>query len=468
MSETFGDTDRISCSHAALLLEKQFAEEPLSNRAEEGLRAHLAECRKCQRTVNWMSTLPIHADAHADKRFNTGLRSAYQTSMNKRAYLQHKEYRKRIAMAIVAAAVLIAAVFGQDWLASLSSPRGDAAMAPVDCLPVPPEETVPGVIMTYCEDAAPDARIENDGDVRVRLEGGTVGMLIDPNRPHKRRVAVETPQGEVRVKGTMFTVRVDAQRSQVEVFRGVVEFVPTASTEDALSVKAGQGADLGHRTVFALSSPKTAPIRQVLYEKERHRSTEQPPSPEEGRTFSKSPKTVAALDSSEPTELTSRSAPADQTTSVTLSSDARPGSAAPPKREVPTIDSLIHEAQSCLIARDWMCASSRYQGILKHYPKRPESTAALISLARIELRHLGMPKKALDHYRTYQKRAPGGPMAEEALFGIAATYRQLGKKDLEQATLRRFIEQFPSSSQIKRAHARLRQLGREKPRGVPE
>ena len=100
-----------------------------------------------------------------------------------------------------------------------------------------------------------------------------------------------------------------------------------------------------------------------------------------------------------------------------------------------------------------------YQDILKRYPGRPESTAVLISLAKIELRHLNLPKRALDHYTTYQRRAPGGPMAEEALFGIAETYRRLGDRNLEGETLRLFVERYPKSSQLKRARARLRQLG---------
>jgi TolA-binding protein len=259
----------------------------------------------------------------------------------------------------------------------------------------------------------------------------------------------------------VFTVHVDTRRSQVEVYRGVVEFVPTTPTDDALSVTAGQGADLRHQRVFALSSPKTASIRAALEDNAHHRSRAMAPAAEDGLSVSESREPKVALDNPTPTDVPGNHASAGRTRSTTLNTDARPETAAasPSKHNVPTIDSLIKEAQSCLIARDWMCASSRYQGILKHYPKRPESTAALISLARIELRHLGMPKKALDHYRTYQKRAPNGPMAEEALFGIAETYRRLGRKDLEQATLRRFIQRFPDSSQINRAHTRLRQLG---------
>ncbi len=454
MRDTMGDAG-LSCLAAEALLEKQFAEEPLLDRENLAVQAHLAECPECRRVVDWMSALPTQAEAHAERRFHSGLDAAYQTSMKKRAQLQNRDYFKKLAMASAVAAILVVVMFVRPWPFD-GARRDAAAVVAVECRPVPPEEMVSGVVITYCDDESPDVFITNDGDVRVGVQGGTVGMLIDPNRPRKRKVSVVTPQGEVRVKGTMFTVKVDKRSSQVEVFRGVVEFVPTATAGETLLVKAGQGADLRRQRVFAISAPRTASIRQVLYTENRQRLSE-PASPVGELAESTSGETAIALDESDPAAAARRS-PSERPFAPPVSS-ARPG-ATPSKRGVPSIDRLIHEAQACLIARDWRCASSRYRGILKHYPKRPESTAALISLARIELRHLGKPREALDHYRTYQKRAPDGPMAEEALFGIATTYRRLGEKALERATLRRFIERFPGSSQIKRAHRRLNQLDR--------
>lgn len=448
MNETFGDTGRISCAEAASLLENQFAEDPLSNQAAQRLQAHLATCRNCRRLVDWMSVLPIHANAHADRRFHAGLHTAYKEFVNNRASAKHRYHQPKIAMAIVAAALLVAVMFSRDWSAIFrSAPQGDdGATATIACLPVLPKEPVPGVLMTYCKDQAPAKIIENDGEITVRLKGGTIGMRIDPNRPHKRKVVVETPQGEVRVKGTLFTVQVDAHRSQLEVFRGVVEFIPAAFADQVLSVKAGQGADLRHRTVFALVSPQTALIRRVLDEEANRQSTRTSLSSEGNVPSSEPREERVALENSAPTELTNAAA------------DRPSGTALPAKRDIPTIDRLIQEAQSCLIARDWGCASSRYEDLLTQYPKRPESTAALISLARIELSHLGRPTQALAHYQAYQQLAPDGPMAEEALFGIAVTFRRLGKTDLEQSTLRRFVEQFPNSSQLRRVRMRLRQL----------
>lgn len=355
MSETVDETSRLSCAHAATLCEKQFAEEPLSKEAEAALRSHLAQCRDCRRIADWMAELPVCADSHAEKRFRTGLRLAYRASMDRRAHLQYKAYRRKIAMAIVAAAaVLVAMTINRYRLSRVRPSQETVATNTVDCLPISPTETVSGVLLTYCENETPEVRIENDGDVSVLLQGGTVGLKIDPNRPHKRKVTVETPHGEVRVKGTVFTVHVDAQQSHVEVFRGVVEFVPSTHDDTSLFVKAGEGADLRRQTVYALVSPQTTSLRQILYENGRHRSVSSPASSPQDKTGpSTSRETAAQLEEGKPSTSKNAGASSAQSTSVTPTSNRRPSTVPSRKREVPSIGSLIQEAQSCLLLHDW-------------------------------------------------------------------------------------------------------------------
>lgn len=83
----------------------------------------------------------------------------------------------------------------------------------------------------------------------------------------------------------------------------------------------------------------------------------------------------------------------------------------------------------------------------------------LISLAKIELRHLKRPEQALLHYQAYARRAPGGLLAEEALFGIAKAYHRLGVEKKEKETLRRFVSKYQQSSLKRKADDRLQQLG---------
>ncbi len=450
MRETLSESGRLSCGDTALLLEKRISEEVLSHQERQGLDDHLSHCRKCHNLVSWMSALPEYADELS----RAEVRSAYQTVMQNRNHLKRSEHRWKIGAAVAAAAAVAAVVMLDDGMVqSLFSREQDVAEA-IECSPAPLEEPVPGVLMTYCDNQQPGTLIENGGDIRVSLRSGAVGMRVDPNRSDKRKVIVVTPQGEVRVKGTVFTVQVADDDTRVEVFRGVVEFVPSAASGEVLNVAAGQGADLRRHTLFDLSRSRTEPLRQALNETVEEREEAAAPEPD---------KSLSALESgpvTSPRPEESADHPDDATARIATEDATRiVGTFPKAPASSPSIDALIQAAQSCLIDRDWNCASSRYQEILRRYPKSPESTAVLVSLAKIELRRLGRPKKALDHYQIYQRRAPNGPMAEEALFGIAESYRRLGDFDSEEKTLRHFVDRYPGSSQIKRAQARLQKLG---------
>ena len=207
MREPLGEPGRRSCSEAAMLLEKRISEEALSDPEQQGLEQHLRHCRKCRGLVNWMTALPGYADELSDAEIS----AAFRTTMEDRSRRKRTAYRGKIAMAVVAAVAMVAAVlFGGVWLRSLLPKNGDDANGVFQCSPVPPTEPVSGVAMTYCGDREPGTLIENGGDVRVTVRDGIVGMFIDPNRQHKRKVPVVTHHGEVRVKGTLVTVQVES------------------------------------------------------------------------------------------------------------------------------------------------------------------------------------------------------------------------------------------------------------------
>ncbi len=460
MRETMTESGRLTCADAAVLLEKRVAEEALSDGEARGLQQHLTQCEHCRRLVSWVSALPEFAEELSDAE----VRSAYHRAVENRARRLRSELRKKVAMALVAAAAVAAVVMlDRGMIRDLFSKEARPEFTKLECLPSSPSQPVPGVVMTYCTGRPPGVLAENDGELRVSLQYGAVGLLVDPDRPGKRKVSVETPHGEVRVKGTMFTVLVDEENTWVEVFRGVVEFIPAEPQNETLFVTAGNGANLRRRTLSRLSEPRTEALHRVLTQKSSRNllatrgqlPAETPMGPES--TASPAPSAMGkykgASGAGRSRDPALKSAP--EKGSIHSESEAEP------KASEPTIDTLIQEAQTCLLSHDWTGASSRYQDILTRYPGRPESTAALMSLAKLELRHLNRPSSALEHYQTYRNRAPGGPMAEEALFGIAETYRRLGETEKEKDTLRTFVERYPGSSQIKRARARLGRLEAE-------
>jgi TolA-binding protein len=447
MRESSDASDRISCSHAASVLEKRISEDVLNDQELQALERHLNHCHACRDLVKWMSLLPQFADDLSPAEID----SAHRTMMENRNRPGRAETRRKTRWIIVAAAAAVAGVISVGLFHSLPSKEGGDSNGLLDCRPAPLTEPVPGVFMTYCGDREPGALIEHGGDLTVSLRQGAIGLSVDPNRRNKHKVVVETPKGEVRVKGTVFTVQVDRDIERVEVFRGVVEFVPTSKTDTALEVPAGRGADLVRQETFELTEPETESLRRALDAEKKQRDSAQAEP-----VLENSPEPDRSSVSGGPAGSRRQVDPVEQ--ALSPEKTARVGTDSASKVIVPSIDALIQDAQSCLIARDWTSASSRYQDILKHYPKSPESTAVLVSLAKIELRRLGRPKEALDHYQIYQNRAPNGPMAEEALFGIALSYRQLGEKNLELKTLRTFVERYPLSSQMEKATSRLHQL----------
>jgi outer membrane protein assembly factor BamD (BamD/ComL family) len=122
------------------------------------------------------------------------------------------------------------------------------------------------------------------------------------------------------------------------------------------------------------------------------------------------------------------------------------------------LDELWAQSRNCLIERDWLCASAKYRQILKQHAGRRESLAALISLAKIELRHLGKPDAALRHFSAYRQQYPKGPLMEEAVWGLAESHRQLGNKPQELGILRSFTRDYPNSSLAPRVHRRIKEI----------
>jgi TolA-binding protein len=458
MRDNPGEVDRFSCDDVTSLLERQVAEETLTSEEQSALDTHLDHCRTCRDLVRWMTALP----SMADELSQAEVHNAYLRIMESKRQQQQATHQAKIAIAAVAAAAAVAAlVLDIGQLKSLFSDPEAFNISPPACVPVPLEAPALGVVMTYCEDHVPVAVVEKSGALHVSLRQGAVGLNIDPNRPGKQPVTVETPHGEIRVKGTLFTVKVDEQSTRVAVFRGVVAIDSSASDTDAMQVTAGQGANLGQRIAFTLSENNTDALRRVLEKKTAWTYADgDSPAPNEGTpTPTADPRPILAAPA-ETDKAGDRESESLETEATAHTGQGLPRTAGKsgPKGAGPSIDTLIQKAQSCLIARDWNCAASLYQTILQQYPGRPESTAVLVSLAKVELRRRNRPTQALNHYRTYRQRAPNGPMAEEALFGIAEAYRRLGNSPMEKETLEIFVEQYPQSSQTRRAHARLRQI----------
>ena len=433
--------DRISCADVTLLFDEQVSG-TLAEADRLAVSQHLRSCLQCSEFVQLTGGFRQFGETLSASELDVAVRRVQQQARSSSsALLQLPWYRGTTGRWIVAAAAsVIAALAAVLFYASTPTPGPSDGAADFQCVAALPEEPIAGVHLTYCKgDGRPAFSVRDGGDIRVVLQHGAVGLSIDPERPNPHKVSVETRHGTVEVKGTVFTVRVDRENTWVEVFRGVVQVVPTDENAEPFTVKSGFGADVSRGKRFELSAPKTEMLRARL-----------------ALSVAPSETIEAEID----TDLGDTADTDDADTGDTGPSakgavHRRSNTAA---KQSDGMYDLIQAAQSCLIDKKWECAAEQYRLVLKRYPRRPETPAVIISLAKVELRYLGTPKDALSHYTAYQRRAPNGPLAEEALYGIAEAHRRLDDEKAETDTLRRFVERFPQSSLAGKARARLAKL----------
>ena len=452
MMEVIAGQGRLSCSDARLLLEMTVAEEFLSDEERHLLDAHLSECGRCRNLHKLTVGLQLFAKA-GDSELDARISAVTEGLRRKRAAAKRRKTRWAAA-AVAAAAAAALAVISVGRRPTVESPGlvGTPVVA-LRCAAGALTTPATGVWVTQCKGTALQTVIA-DGAVRVVLKDGAVALYVDPARPDKRRVEVETPLGTVRVKGTLFAVQVDNDDAHVQVYRGVVEVIPSA--HETYAVSQGRGASLKHRTMYACAAPSDDALVHALsahYALTGARATDDIPvvTPTAESSVSKPspPADDAGASAVGNAEIAAESG-------ELLRREGRHSVA--DTRRIVSMDALIQDAQSCLLLRDWECAASRYREVLDRYSRRPESTAVLISLAKIEMRHLRLPDKALGHYRDYLVRLPTGPLAEEALIGTAEAYRRMGLKARERETLQGFLLRFPQSALSGKAQSRLNQL----------
>jgi TolA-binding protein len=445
--------NRISCDHVMTIWDKEVSGS-LPKSMEQALTGHLSQCPECSDFVNLASNLFRLPVTLSEDELNAAIQSVIRKARKERSARIAGIPRRWAITAAAIAALAIISVFGVYVLSPDTMYEEPEAL---QCSPSIPTALATGVLMSLCDGTSPPVNMANreepaeagNRDVRISLQAGTVGLLVDPHRPNKRRVTVSTPLGDVRVKGTLFTVRVDDENAWVEVFRGIVEVTPFAGDADPYEVPSGYGAELVSGRVYSLSisAAHADTLRQILLKSKSDNSGKGDISGETEPAASMAD-TATDVDTS---DIDNAADSADAT-----SAQAR--TPRPHKKNDDRLHAILQSAQSCLIDQDWECARTNYRQILSRHSNRPESLPVLISLAKIELRHLGAPNDALTHYSSYQRRAPNGPLAEEALLGIAESHRRLGNADRESDSLRKFILQYPGSAHIKKVRGRLKQL----------
>ncbi|MBN2803629.1 MAG: tetratricopeptide repeat protein [Deltaproteobacteria bacterium] len=440
MTDTAKKQYQISCSEVTSYWDAQISED-YTNEKAEAVSKHLTECEDCQNFVKLVSSLNKLPDDFEKFELNNSLNNVLKINQERRQLRKLRFYQWSAA----AAAVVICAVVTVFLMFFLPSSKDRTMM--LQCKASEPNEIVEGVFLSYCNNDEPGVLIKDGGDVKVSLRSGTIGLFVNPNRVHKHNVSIDAPHGQVFVKGTIFTVQVSLQDTRVEVFRGIVEFKPVNSSA-TFHVSLGNGAELAAGKIFSVTTPRTDVLRRKLLELA---STFELNSI---NTVNKNQSSDKAITSN--TGALGKSNNPDHLQTPAVPSRSNKNSNGNNSHE--SIYTLTKKAQSCLIKQDWECAVSNYKKVLDAYPHNPESMTVFISLAKIELRFLNKPREALSHYQKYIKKVENGPLAEEAYFGIAESFRKLGNKNEEIQSLSQFIKLYPESSLIPKAQNRMNQL----------
>ncbi|MBN2341643.1 MAG: tetratricopeptide repeat protein [Deltaproteobacteria bacterium] len=431
MTEVSYETKRLSCADVAPLLEQTLIGESIPSSEQETLDRHLHQCDACADFFELIQGLSEFAPEESSESVERTLHLVTSEFFDARSSRRRWMFVGLAAAAAVVAAVLVA-VFSRNAVTPKTAP------AVAECVSTSPTEVVPGVWLSYCENHRPLTKIDSNNNLLVTIEKGAAGISADPNRPDKGKISIGTAHGEVQVLGTVFTVHKEEEDSRVEVFRGKVAVHPNSDAQGIFSVNEGHGAWFFTPQRFVLSGSKK---KNVLKEKLLAVVYAQP---ETKIPVAASVQETAASDEDE------------QKSSLPVAKDK-----GTPRRggtPVDTLDALLSAARNCLISKQWECAAEKYRAILKHYPKRWEASSAYISLAKIELRHLGKPVQAKKNFSAYRKRYPSGPLISDAFFGVAECERQLGNADNELKTLRSFVQQHPDSPLAIKANKRIEEL----------
>jgi hypothetical protein len=122
----------------------------------------------------------------------------------------------------------------------------------------------------------------------------------------------------------------------------------------------------------------------------------------------------------------------------------------------PSAEELLTRAQDLHAERDHKGAAAAFRKLIATYPKSTQAQPALVTLANLELKHLGRPAASLRHYNRYLRT--GGDLAEEALAGRIEALERLGRKKAEAAAIGVFLDKYPESRHVPRLRARQQQL----------
>ena len=128
---------------------------------------------------------------------------------------------------------------------------------------------------------------------------------------------------------------------------------------------------------------------------------------------------------------------------VAMPSEPRVRQPAIKSRPAPTSSELLRDARKLLREGELGQAAEKYSELLRSYPASAEAHSSLLSLAELELEHLGDAGAALAYADRYL--AVGGALVPEARETRVRALRSLGRRSEERAAIEEYLQAHPES-----------------------
>lgn len=301
----------------------------------------------------------------------------------------------------------------------------------------------------------------------VLLGGAATAGLMAARQPHVRRAPA--PSSEVTRPEPVRAHRRSAARGRA------VEGAPASAPPDAPTggavarvTSAGTRVATPAPDVVTLRSLERSP-REPPAERGRGFRSAQTPPPARGDTGAAPAPSLAAAAAPAPIAPPRASAAAETASLPAAAIEAppeppapvtRPGaqtSAAPPPLapSVPSPDQLLTQANAARARGRMGEAIAAYRRLQQLHPRSEEALVSLVSLGRLLLTR-GDPVGALAAFRAYERAAPAGLLAPEALEGQAEALTASGHAADARAVWQRLHASFAGTASAARAADRLR------------
>ncbi|MEC7520893.1 MAG: FecR family protein [Myxococcota bacterium] len=260
--------------------------------------------------------------------------------------------------------------------------------------------------------------LESSGQrVALRLAHGVARFEVTPGGP--RRWVIEAG-ARVEVVGTVFTVRRDGDRVDVEVERGVV-LVRHEDLDDGVTrLTAGESVRVGDTEPLALAGEAAdAPREGTMVDEPAADEAAADEAAADEAAADEAAANEAAADEAAADEAAADEAAADEATPVHAEQALVEAEPAPPRPSTrrprgPSADALWERADAARAGGDPSDAAAALRRLLAEHPRDARSAMAAVTLGRLALRRLDQPAEAAEALARALALGLPGALAEDA------------------------------------------------------